>query len=500
MAKVTPPKKPGAKAPKAAALVLPRKLVAGIQTVDLSTNRGVDIPLPDAAPFYFNQDISSIRASTNAYEAMRALVKISGDVAMAVTSYVRLASTDLNFKVYDSSHQLSDDGMLALRSWLANLSNLNDYTYGYDDRIPLTGISESLLMEIMLTGACAMEVVLDKVRLPFRLQPVSPSKLKWRIGVVDTGNGINHKIIPWQQLQGATVMLDVATFFTARLDHDVTLTYPKPPMESALNAAVFSAEVMQDIRRAVRRSGHSRLLVTLNTEQLVKSAPLDVRGDASKMQDWMESVRAQLESQIAGLNPESGLVVFDTVKADYLNSEIGASADYGPFVDIVDGQTATALRTPPSILGKRMGGSQSVSSSESLLFLKHVEGIHKPVEAVFSRALTLVMRLLGFDGYVVAKYDAVNLRPKDELEAFAQMKQARVLELLSLGFLTDQEAAEELGTGMRSSTAPALSGTQFYGKTTAAMDPAAMANGGDPAKRAVTGNKPTPTKAGGKSQ
>ena len=80
------------------------------------------------------------------------------------------------------------------------------------------------------------------------------------------------------------------------------------------------------------------------------------------------------------------------------------------------------------------------------------------------------------------------------------MKQARVLELLSLGFLTDQEAAEELGTGMRSSTAPALSGTQFYGKTTAAMDPAAMANGGDPAKRAVTGNKPTPTKAGGKSQ
>ena len=135
-------------------------------------------------------------------------------------------------------------------------------------------------------------------------------------------------------------------------------------------------------------------LVTLNTEQLVKSAPLDVRGDASKMQDWMESVRASLESQIAGLNPESGLVVFDTVKADYLNSEIGASADYGPFVDIVDGQTATALRTPPSILGKRMGGTQSVSSSESLLFLKHVEGIHKPVEAVFSRALTLAMRLL----------------------------------------------------------------------------------------------------------
>ena len=409
--------------------VLPRKLVTGIQTVDLSTKKGVDVSLPDSSAFYLNTDIASVRSATTAYEAMRSLVKVSGDVAMSVTSYVRLANTELRFKVYDAAHQLSADGMLALRSLLASFSNLNDYTYGYDDRIPLTGVSESLLMEIMLTGACALELVLDKARLPFRLQPVSPSKLKWRISTIDTGNGVNHKIIPWQQAQGVTVLLDVPTFFTARLDHDVTATYPKPPMEAAINSAIFSAEVLQDIRRVVRRSGHSRLLVTLNTEQLLKAAPLDARGDAAKMQAWLEEVRASLENQLAGLNPESGLVVFDSVTAEYLNSEIGASADYGPFIDIVDGQLATALRTPPSILGKRMGGSQNVSSSESLLFLKHVEGIHKPVEAVFSRAITLAIRLLGFDGYVEAKYCPVNLRPKEELEAFAQMKQARVLEL-----------------------------------------------------------------------
>jgi hypothetical protein len=493
----TPSKRPNSKAP-ATSLVLPRKLVSGIQTVDVSTNRGTDIPLPDAAPFYFNKDISAVRTMANPYDAMRALVKISGDVSMAVTSYVRLANTELTFKVYDSQHQLSDEGMLTLRSWLASLTNLNDYTYGYDDRIPLVGLSETLLNEIMLTGACALELVLDKARLPFRLQPVSPSKLKWRISDLDTGNGITHKVIPWQQQQGATVILDVPTFFTARLDHDVTLTYPKPPLEAALNAAVFSAEVMQDIRRAVRRSGHSRLLVTLNSEQLQQAAPLDTRGDASKMQAWMETVRASLETQLAGLNPESGLVVFDSVTAEYLNSEIGAASDYGPFMDVVDGQTATALRTPPSILGKRMGGSQDVSSSESLLFLKHVEGIRPPLEAVFSRAMTLAMRLLGFDGYVTAKYTSVELRPSTELEAFKQMKQARVLEMLSLGFLTDQEAAEELGSGTRAIGAPPLSGTQFYGKSTAAMDPGAIANGGDPAKRALTGN--APKKAGGKSQ
>ena len=497
MATAKPQKK--TTAGKQDALVLPRKLVAGIQTVDPSTNRGVDIPLPDQAPFYFNSDISSIRTSADAYSAMRALVKISGDVAMAVTSYIRLADTPINFKVYDAAHQLSDDGMTVLRSFLASLETLNDYSYGYDDRLGISSISNISLLELMLTGACAVELVLDKARLPFRLQPVSPSKLKWRVSQLDTGNGVNHKIIPWQQAQGVTVMLDVPTFFTARLDQDVTLVYPKPPLESALNAAVFSAEVMQDIRRTVRRSGHSRLLVTINTELLLKSAPLEVRGDAVKLQTWMEDVRTSLESQIAGLNPESGLVVFDSITADYLNSEIGASSDYGPFMDIVDGLQATALRTPPSILGKRMGGSQNISSSESLLFLKHVEGIQRPVQTMISRALTLALRLYGFEGYVKAEYSPVNLRPDSELEGFKQMKQARVLELLSLGFLTDQEAAEELGTGPRAPGSPELSGTMFYAQNFT-PDPTATHNGGDPARRALTGNNDTPKKAGGRSQ
>ncbi|WP_232215183.1 hypothetical protein [Methylovulum miyakonense] len=479
--------------------MLPRKLVAGIQTVDLSTNRGVDIPLPDAAPFYFNTSIQSIRASANAYEAIRALVKISPDVSMAVVSYVRLANTELRFKVFDMGQQLSDDGSKLLLSILTNLTHLNDYSYGYDDRQPLSSVSETMLNEILLTGACAMELVLDKVRLPFRLQPVSPSKLRWRISPVDTGNGTNHKIIPWQQLQGATVILDIPTFFSARLDHDVTVTYPKPPLESALNAAVFNAEVLEDIRRAVRRSGHSRLVVTLNTEMVMKAMPTEARGDFNKQKEWMDSVRSALETQIAGLNPESGLVLWDTAEVDYLNSQIGASGDYGPLMDIVDGQSSTALHTPLSILGKRTtGGSQSISSSESLLFLKHVEGIRKPVEAVWARALTLALRLYGFEGYVEAKYDPVNLRPEDELEAFKQMKQARILELLSLGFKTDQEAAQDLNTGLRAPGAPPLSGTMFYEKGKQAMDPKAVANGGDPTRRALTGD--APQKSGGASQ
>jgi hypothetical protein len=230
------------------------------------------------------------------------------------------------------------------------------------------------------------------------------------------------------------------------------------------------------------------LRVALKLEEVMKLLPVDVRADPKKLQAALEEYRTQVERTLADLNPESALVFFDTVDADYLNSEIGARSDYTPLVDISDGVSSTALRTPASVLGKRMSaGSQNVASTESLLFIQTASSLQRPVEVVLSRAMTLAVRLCGFDGYVKARFSPVNLRPEEELEAFRQMRQARVLELLSLGFLTDQEAAEQLGTGMRAPGAPPLSGTMFYGGNETQEPPSPNS---DPAKRALTGNAP----------
>lgn len=492
------PRKPKA-AGASQATVLPRKLVVGIQTADPSTGKARNSNVPDSADNFISQSIASVRNERDVYAAMRKLVTISGDMAMSVASYVRLADAPLEYRVYGADHQLSDAGSVLLRSLLTNLTFLNDYSYGYDDRNTPDDVSGINIREVLLTGGCATELVLDKMRMPFKLQPVSPSKLKWKTVDIQTGT-TTAKIIPWQQAVGKNIELDIPTFFFARLDTDPTTAYPKPPFESAINATIFHAETLEDIRRAVKRSGHSRLVVTIDAAKLMKAVPVDVNGDPAKIQAWMEKVRADLVAEIEAMGPETALVLFDTTSATYLNSEIGASADYGPLMDVVDSQLATATRTPPAVLGKRLQGSQNTSSTESLLFIKHAQGVRKPVETVHSRAMTLAVRLMGFDGYVVATFPAINLRPEDELEAYRAMRQARVLEQLSLGFLTDQEASEELGTGMRDPSAPPLSGTGFYGSkpTTSSMDPATATTGGDPARDGLTSN--APKKAGGKSQ
>jgi hypothetical protein len=494
-------KKPSQKQAKAT-LVLPKSLVIGIQTADPSTGKSKGVALPDASLNHLNKSINSLRTESDVYAQMRNLVIFSGDMSMAVASYLRLADAPLKYRVYDPTHQLSDQGSLLLRTLLNNLKFPTDYTYGYDDRHTPEDVSGICLREVLLTGGCALELVLNKAKLPDRLQPVSPSKLKWRAAENTATGVLTQKIIPWQQAVGQNIILDIPTFFFARLDTDPTTIYPKPPFEAAINTAIFHAEVLEDIRKVVKRSGHSRLILTINHEKLMLSCPMDVRGDPAKEQEWVESVRSSLSSSLAGMNPETALILFDNITADYLNSEIGGTADYTAFKSMVDAQMATALHTPLTILAKPSSdGSSNIASSESLLFLKHAAGIRKPVETLFSRALTLAVRLLGFEGYVEAYYPPIDLRPESELEAYRAMKQARILELWSLGTMADQEASEELGTGMLPPTFKPLSGTQFYNQSSSnqlGMDAKAVANGGDPAREPLSGN--TPTKAGGKSQ
>jgi hypothetical protein len=190
------------------------------------------------------------------------------------------------------------------------------------------------------------------------------------------------------------------------------------------------------------------------------------------------------------------LVIYDTVTPDMLKAQ-GEKSDYVPLIETLSGLLATSLKSNPSMLGLRMQGSQSLSNTESLVFLKIANAARRPVETNLSRILTLAARLYGADVYIKFRFDPINLRPDLELEAFKTMRQARTLELLSEGFLTDDEAAWDLGTGPRAPGAPPLAGTGFR-RGSKGIDANAASPNADPQGRALQSNEPK--KAGGASQ
>ena len=75
--------------------------------------------------------------------------------------------------------------------------------------------------------------------------------------------------------------------------------------------------------------------------------------------------------------------------------------------------------------------------------------------------LTQAVRLMGNDVYVEFKYADLDLRPQAELEAFRAMKQSRILEQLSLGLITDEEACIQLTGNLPRDGHVPLAGTYF---------------------------------------
>ena len=110
------------------------------------------------------------------------------------------------------------------------------------------------------------------------------------------------------------------------------------------------------------------------------------------------------------------------------------------------------------------------------------------------------MRLYGVDAYVELEFNPVELRPDLELEPHKVMRQSRVLEQLSLGLLTDDEANSEIGNSSLPEGFESLSGTGFQGKSAASqgVDGAGTmpANATNSRNRQVAPQ--TPSSAGGK--
>ena len=220
-------------------------------------------------------------------------------------------------------------------------------------------------------------------------------------------------------------------------------------------------EFMNDLRRIVRRAIHPRIKVTLDSESLLRQMPATYRESEDKTIEYINSVREDVAGAINGLAPEDALVVLDQLEVEYLTAgNISHDTEMTALKNIINDKISSGSKTLPSILGHG-SSSSNIASTESLLFMKSAEGLQFALNNIFSQAFTLAVRLMGYDVYVEFAYDRIDLRPDSELEAFKAMKQSRVLELLSLGVMTDEEACLQLTGYLPPEGMKPLSGTNF---------------------------------------
>ena len=426
-----------------------------------TTKPNTDQPLLRTDRGLINTDITSYRVNPDTRETIRNFTRTSPDLSAAVTAYVRIGITSgYVATAHNLDGTVNPEATNALAQVLTRLNVLSDPTIGYDDAPGIREISEAWARQLVDSGAAAGELVLDKARMPDKVQPIAVQQIRL------FPSTDSKKLIPKQFIAGEYIDLDIPTFFMTRLDQDLLEPYPISPIEPAVQAVLFSADFMNDIRRVVKRSIHPRLDVVLNEDKFRKAIPQEYLQDAEKLHTYMASFVASIEQSIQGLRPEDALVHFDTVGfavIDHGNTQL--SKEYEVIQEMADSKLASGAKVLPTVLG-HSNGTSNTASAEVLLFMKNVEGtIWAKLNDMWSRVLTLALRLLGHDVYVSFRYNAIDLRPEAELEAFKAMKQSRFLTLLSLGLVTDEEAGIELTGHLPPAGYTPLSGTGFMPNT-----------------------------------
>jgi hypothetical protein len=413
-----------------------------------------------------NLDLLTLRNGISTKKIIRDLAQVSPDISASVYAYVRLVVTR-NFHAvgYNLDGTINPEATRAAQEVISRLNYLTDYNDGFSGVSSLHALAEMLTKELRIEGSCAAELVLDRARLPNRIVPISTSQIEF----IDDGTGY---AAPVQKVNGQEIDLDIPAFFYESLDQDLLTAYSDSPMESALQAVLADTEFTNDVRRVIKRALHPRLDATIDSEKFRKGLPPDVLGDPDKLQEYLQQTISALESTINGLEPDDALVHMDTVAFEYKNGgNVTLSREYETLSAMVNSKVATGTKAPPAVLGHG-AGSQNIASTETLLFLRYCEGLQQKVNSLISRALTLGVRLMGVDCYVKFEFDRIDLRPDAELEAFRSMKQSRVLDQLSIGMISDEEASLQLTGRLPPPGAPKLSGTFF--RNGAGSDPSAV--------------------------
>ena len=409
-----------------------------------------------------NTDITTFRNGTDTRSILNNLARSNPDLAATVNAYLRVGIPDTyTIIARDFDGQVNVEATKRAQEVMRRMTFVGDPTLGYNPTTDLQSVSESMGIDLLLTGSMASELVLNKQRIPSYIQPVSTTKLQFRED--DTG------VYPVQVIAGNEIKLDIPTFFYISVDQDLLSAYSDPYLQSSIQAVLADSQFMNDIRKSMQRVIQPRLVATIIEEKVERSVSPDIRNDPEKLGQFYNELITNLTDMLSDLTPESALVGLDAVEYEMLGSTgtTGSSGILKIVQEIISSKLLAGAKTSPAVLGR--DGQASSATTSTMLFMKNANILRIKLNQLYSRIMTTAVRLLGDDVYVEFQYAALDLRPTNELEAYLAMRQSRILELLSLNLITMEEAAIQLTGNLPPAGAKDLAGTMFKNNSAATV-------------------------------
>lgn len=425
-------------------------------------------------------DIFTSRTTNDARALMKDLVKFDSDVSASLHAYLTVANTQPRFYVYDINGQLDPNGQELIEPLLASLFRRLDYTQGFDFTKSIREVAEDCRYMILLNGAVATELVFNKLLQPAEIRQVDATTLEW----FETAPAV-YKPQQRSPSSGDVISLDIPTFFVKFYRQNPTEVYAQSIFVSAINTIAARQQVINDLYRIMQKTGYPRLEITVVEEVLRKSLPADVKTSEVATTSWINARMAEIGNAVTNLRPDSAFVHTDSVTSKMLNEKgPGSSMNVTDIIAVLNSQNQAALKTMATLIGRGEAGVNT-GTVEARVFSLAADSLNGPIADLFSDMMSLALQLTGYQGYVTCEFDKVELRPETELEAQLSLRQARLLENLSLGIITDIEYHMEMFRRPPPSGAPQLSGTNFL-TAGSAVQAGSVTPNSDPMGRSVS--------------
>ncbi|HQT78096.1 MAG TPA: hypothetical protein PLD10_13660 [Rhodopila sp.] len=401
-------------------------------------------------------DIGDWSRIGDSMQLMELLASADPDTSAAVHAYLTLADQKPQVIIKDINGEYHEEAYRLWDQMVAKLTRRLDLSQGYQERPSLRILAEQFRYMLLLRGACAAELVAGTNFVPNEIRQVDPHTLWW----FEPEPG---KPWPQQWPRGSQMPIDlnIPTFFISRYRNSPLTHYSTSPFVSAINTIAARQEVVNSLYRILNLTGFPRIDIKVLETVLQNAAPANIRADSLQLRTWIEARIQDIRGAFSQVRPDEAFVHTDATEVTIINDKNpGVGIDIKALIGVLNAQNQAGLKAVSTILGRGESGVNT-ASVEARVFSMNADSLNAPVGELLSNLFSCAYQLLGYPVIVSVEFPPAELRPLTELEPQLVMRQTRLLEVLSLGLVTDEEFHIQMFGRMPPVDAPKLSGTNF---------------------------------------
>lgn len=373
---------------------------------------------------------------------LQILADMSPEVSKALWDFLRLCNPGWEAKAHSKRGSRRDKGKKTphARGQAATdalLDKLDDY-YGSVDII-----FGRLFMTVFLRGALFAELVLDEAgRMPVDLVTPDPITVRFK-RVDDPQRGPVWKPGQWQN--GQFVLFDRPTVRYTPVDPFPDSPYGRPLAASSLFVSLFLLGMLHDIRRVVQQQGYPRIDLSIDTE---KAATIldQYSDDPDAYERELSKIVQQVIDAYAELEPDDAYVHTDitTVNRPVGTVDSSSLGAIDTLINALERMATRALKSMPLMMGIKEGASDTDSNRQWEIFVAGIKSIQHYTETMLERLLTLALEAQGIQASVEFRF--AELRAAEELrdQQVLTMKIANVISQYNQGWITQDQASEQI--------------------------------------------------------